>query len=127
MAGDEGILASTAQVLLAIGQNANTAQVLEANTNIWILYAEADMEKAFGKLGKSPELVANIGSITASWKQWLAMVASHRAAFYAINQNQNTWGLSTTQSKLNVCDSIWLGFLSDLKERRSDIVTNLGL
>ena len=127
MAGDEGILASTAQVLLAIGKDATTAQVLEANTNIWIKFAESDMEKAFGKLGKSPELVANIGSITASWKQWLAMVASHRAAFYAINQSQNTWTLATTQSKLNVCDSIWAGFLSDLKDNASDIITSMGL
>ena len=124
---DEGTLATTAQVLLAIGQNASAAQILEANTNIWIKMAESDMEKAFGKTGISPGLVANIGSITASWKQWLAMVASHRAAFYGINQNQNTWALATTQSKLNVCDSIWTGFLADLKEHSSDIVTQMGL
>lgn len=124
---DEGTLATTAQVLLAIGQNGSTAQVLEANTNIWILYAESDMEKAFGKLGETPELVANIGSITSSWKQWLAMVASHRAAFYGINQDQNNWELSTSQSKLNVCLNIWKGFLSDLKDSSSDIVTQMGL
>ena len=124
MVGDEGILATTAQVLLAIGQNAGAAQVLEANTNYWILMAEADMEKAFGdNIG----LVANIGTITAANKQWLAMVASHRAAFYGINQNQNSWQLATTQSKLNVCNSIWKGFLADLKENKSDIVADLGL
>lgn len=124
---DEGKLATTAQVLLAIGDGASAAQVLEANTNIWILMAESDMEKAFGKLGESPGLVANIGSITASYKQWLAMVASHRAAFYAINQDQNTWGLSTTQSKLSICNNIWKGFLSDLQDDSSDIVTQMGL
>lgn len=124
---DSGTLATTAQVLLAIGENASAAQILEANTNIWILYAESDMEKAFGKLGKSPELVANYASITASYKQWLAKVASHRAAFYAINQNQNTWQLATSQSKLNVCDAIWKGFMSDLKEQSSEIVSMMGL
>jgi hypothetical protein len=124
---DEGTLATTAQVLLAIGQSASATQILEANTNIWILMAESDMEKAFGKLGATPELVANYASIRASYKQWLAMVASNRAAFYAINQNQNTWGLATSQSKLNVLDSIWTGFLSDLKENSSEIVTMMGL
>ena len=121
---DQGTLATTAQVLLAIGQNASAAQVLEANTNIWILMAESDMEAAFGE---NIGLVANYSSITAANKQWLAMVASHRAAFYAINQDQNSWPLATTQSKLNVCDSIWQGFLSDLNARKADIIADLGL
>lgn len=124
---DEGTLATTAQVLLAIGQNASAAQILEANTNIWILMAESDMEKAFGLLGSSPGLVANYASITAAWKQWLAMVSSHRAAFYGINQDQNSWGLATTQSKLSVCNNIWKGFLADLKAHSSEIVTEMGL
>ena len=33
---DAGTLATTAQVLLAIGADASAAQILEANTNIWI-------------------------------------------------------------------------------------------
>ena len=82
---DEGTLATTAQVLLAIGQNASANQILEANTNIWILMAESDMES---EAGQEVGLVANYASITAAHKQWLALVASHRAAFYAINQNQ---------------------------------------
>ena len=121
---DSGTLATTAQVLLAIGENGSAAQILEANTNIWILMAESDMEHAFGdNIG----LVANYASITAAMKQWLAMIASHRAAFYGINHNQNSWQLATSQSKLNVCDAIWQGFLSDLKNRKADIVTDLGL
>lgn len=119
-----GTLATDAQILLAIGANASAAQVLGTNTDIWILMAESDMEKAFGgKIG----LVANYASITAANKQWLAMVASHRAAFYAINQNPNSWQLAVSQSKLNVCDSIWQGFLSDLKNNRADIKDDLGL
>ncbi len=121
---DSGTLATTAQVLLAIGQNGSTAQVLEANTNIWILFAESDIEKALGdKIG----IVANFGSVTAANKQWLAAVASHRAAFYGINQDQNSWGLATTQSKLNVCDAIWREFLGDIRNNRAKIVNDLGL
>lgn len=121
---DEGTLATTEQVLLAIGQDASAEQILEANTNIWVLYAESDMEKEFGdNIG----LVANYGTITAANKQWLAKVASHRAAFYAINQNQNSWQLATSQSKLNICNSIWKGFLSDLKNNKGDIAADLGL
>ena len=82
------------------------------------------MEKAFGQ---NIGLVANYSSITAALKQWLAMVMSNRAAFHAINQDQNSWQLATTQSKLNVFDSIWLGFLSDLKNDKADIVSDLGL
>lgn len=121
---DSGTLATTAQVLLAIGQNASANQILEANTNIWILFAESDMEKEFGD---NTEIVANYASISASMKQWLAKVASHRAAFYAINENQNSWSLATTQSKLNICNFIWKGFLSDLKANKADIIADLGL
>ena len=124
MAGDEGTLATTAQVLLAIGQNGSATQILEANTNYWILMAESDMEKAFGGgIG----LVANYASITASYKQWLASVASHRAAFYGINQNQNSWNLATAQSKLSICNNVWKGFLTDLKNNKADIVADMGL
>ena len=121
---DSGTLATTAQVLLASGENASATQILEANTNIWILMAESDMEKVFGD---SAGIVANYASITEAYKQWLAMVASHRAAFYGINQNQNTWQLATSQSKLNVCNSIWKGFLSDMKNNKADIVADMGL
>ena len=120
-------LCTEAQVLLAIGENASTVQKTSANVTIWINYAESDMEKAFGKLGSSPEIVANYGSVTASWKQWLASVAADRAAWRSINQNQNQWQLSTTQSKLNVLNATWKGFLSDLKGNSAEIVDALGL
>ncbi|KKK70094.1 hypothetical protein LCGC14_2927440 [marine sediment metagenome] len=119
-----GTLATDAQILLAIGQNASAAQILAGNTTIWIMLAESDMEKAFGD---NVGLVANIGSITAANKQWLAVVASHRAAFYAIQQDQNIWSLSTTQSKLNVIDDIWQEFLRNLKDNKADIIADLGL
>ena len=121
---DSGTLATTAQVLLAIGKDANADQILEANTNFWILMAESEMEKTFGKkIG----IVANYATLTAANKQWLAMVASHRAAFYAINQDQNAWQLATAQSKLNVCDSIWRGFMGDMKNNRASIIADLNL
>jgi len=120
--GDEGTLATTAQVLLAIGEDASANQILEANTNIWIKMAESDMEV---EAGQNVGLVANYASITPASKQWLAMVASHRAAFYAINQGQNNWSLATTQSKLNVCDSIWQEFKEKIKNK--DVIDDLGL
>ena len=117
-------LSTDAEILLAIGQNASAAQISSTNTDIWGAMAEADMEKAFGgNIG----LVANYGNITAALKPWLAMVHSHRTAFYGINQNQNTWQLATSQSKLNVIDSICLGSLSDLKTKNAEIVTDWGL
>ena len=121
---DTNTLATSAQILLAIGQNASTAQVLEANTNIWGAFAESEMETQFGnKIG----LVANYANITAAAKQWLAVIMSSRAAFHGINQDQNSWQLATTQSKLNVLDSVWIGFLSDLKNNKADITSDLGV
>jgi len=119
-----GTLATDAQILLAIGAGANAEQILGTNTDIWILMAESDMEKAFGG---GVGLVANYASITAAYKQWLAMIASHRAAFYGINYNPNSWQLATAQSKLNVCNNLWKGFLSDLKEHKADIIADMGL
>ena len=119
---DSGTLATTAQVLLAIGENASADQILVDNTNIWILMAESDMESV---AGYGVGLVANYGNITASYKQWLALVASHRAAFYAINQNQNTWQLATSQSKLNVIDTIWQEFQKRIKDK--DVINDMSL
>lgn len=119
---DSGTLATTAQVLLAIGANASAAQILEANTNIWILWAEADMETL---AGDNVGLVANYASITAANKQWLASTAAHRAAFYGINQNLNQWTLASSQSKLNVCDSFWQEFKAKIKDK--DVIADLGL
>jgi len=119
---DSGTLSTTAQVLLAIGKEASADQILEANTNIWILMAEAEMEMY---AGNNVGLVANYSSIPTALQQWLALVSSHRAGFFAINQDQNNWGLSTTQSKLNVCDSIWQDFLVKIKDK--DIIADLGL
>ena len=118
---DSGTLATTAQVLLAIGENASAKQILEANTNFWILMAESDMEAETEAVG----LVANYGTITATYKQWLALVASHRAAFYAINEQQNSWQLATTQSKLNVIDAIWQE--GKKKLNNADVISRMGL
>ena len=117
-----GTLATDAQILLAIGQNASAVQISATNTDIWILMAEADMET---EAGNTLGLVANYASITAANKQWLALVASQRAAFYAINQNPNSWELSTTQSKLNVIDTIWQEFKKNIKNK--DVIDDLGL
>jgi len=99
---DSGTLATTAQVLLAIGQNASAAQILEENTNIWILQAESLMSTDVDY-----DLVANIGEFSAYQKQTLALAASSKAAMIGINQNQNSWALSVTQSKLNVLDTLY--------------------
>lgn len=102
MAGDEGTLATTAQVLLAIGQDAAASQILEANTNYWILMAESLMSTDVDY-----DLVANIASFSAYQKQTLALASSSKAAMIGINQYQNNWQLATTQSKLNVLDSLY--------------------
>ena len=117
-----GTLATDAQILLAIGADASAAQILGTNTDIWILQAESDMEV---EAGNGVEIVANYATITASYKQWLAMVASNRAAFYAINQNPNSWQLATAQSKLNVIDSIWQDFRKKIKDK--DVIDTMGL
>ena len=121
---DEGTLATTAEVLLAIGANAGAAQILEANTNIWVKWAEGDMSTFLGI-----DLVANYASIGTNWKRYFAEVAANRAAFYAVNQDQESWDLSTTQSKLNVFDESWSSFkrLFELKDGRSDLLTEVGL
>lgn len=120
---DEGTLATTAQVLLSIGANASAAQILETNTNIWIKYAESDMEKMTGGKG----LVANYGDIGSTYKQWIAIVAANRAAWYAINQNQDQWGLATAQSKLNILDTTWQEFKKDVQPKDQDVIDNMGL
>lgn len=121
---DEGTLATTDQVLKSIGENGSANQILEANTNMWILYAESEMERAFGD---NVGLVANYATITAALKQWLAAIAADRAAWRGINHNQNTWQLATSQSKLNVLNATWKGFLSDLKNNKADILADLNL
>lgn len=116
---DEGTLATTAQVLLAIGENASSTQILEANTNYWIKYAEAEMSAE-----AEVDLVANYSSIGTNYKQFLASVAAARAAMHAISQNVNTWGISTTQTKLNLLNTIWQDGLRLL--RKPDVLALIG-
>ena len=98
---DAGTLATTEQVLLAIGQSASAAQILEANTNIWILQAEALI---FLETDTDYADATIYAALSANVKQSLSLCASSKAAMLAINQNQNQWQLATTQSKLNVLD-----------------------
>lgn len=104
-----GTLATDAQILLAIGQNASATQILGTNTDIWILMAEADIYVESGF-----DFVTNYASLKANTKQFLAALAANRAAFYAIQQNQNSWGLKTSQSKLNVINDIWTNGIKQL-------------
>ena len=119
---DEGTLATTAEVLLAIGANASADQILEANTNIWIKWAEGDMSVVADN-----DLVANYSDISTNYKRYFANVAANRAAFYAIQQDQNTWQLATSQSKLNVINDIWQQFIRFMKANRADILAAAGL
>lgn len=117
---DEGTLATTAQVLLGIGQNASAAQILEANTNIWILSAESEMSKA-----ASRDLVTNYAIISTYLKQWLAKIAVAGASIEAINQNPNTWRLASAQDKKNVHTTNWEKGLKDLEDK--DVIERLNL
>jgi len=117
-------LATDAQILLSIGANASAAQILNTNTDIGGGRAEADRERASGD---NVGLVENYAGITAALKQWLAGICADRAAWRAINQDQNIWQLATTQSKLNVLNATWKGFLSDLTKNKADIIADLNL
>ena len=120
---DAGTLATTAQVLLAIGDGASADQILEANTNCWILYAESDMNKVSG----GQDFVTNYASIEAGYKQYLANVSAARAAWYAIQQNQDSWDLETAQSKLNVSLKSWKDFIKDVEPKDQDVICKMGL
>jgi len=108
---DSGTLATTAQVLLAIGQDAGSAQILEANTNYWILMAESLMSTDVDY-----DLVTNIGEFSDYQKQVLALAASSKAAMIGINQDQNSWQLATSQSKLNVLDSLYKEAMEQIRK-----------
>lgn len=118
---DEGTLCTTAQSLLAIGDSASATQILEANTNIWVLMAESEMEVISDNVG----LVANYASIPATYKQWLAQMCSARVGMMGINENQNSWQLASTQSKLNVLNSLWEDGVKKLSDK--DVIGRMGL
>ena len=109
---DTGTLATSAEVILAIGASPTAAQILEANTNIWVQWAEGDMSALLLN-----DLVANYASIGTNWQRYFAQVAADRAAWYAINQDQDNWELATTQSKLNVFLESWKAFKSLAKDK----------
>lgn len=95
-----GTLATDAQILLAIGENASAAQVLATNTDIWILQAESLIMSDVDS-----DLVGDYATLDANLKQALSIAASSKAAIFAINHNPNSWQLATTQSKLNVLNT----------------------
>ncbi len=115
-------LVTEAEVLLAIGANASAAQVLDTNTTIWANWAEGDMSALANN-----DLVANVGDIGTNWLRFFAEVAANRAAWYAINQNQNTWQLATSQSKLNVYLESWQRYQDLVGDKNVDILDTVGL
>lgn len=110
---DEGTLATTEQVILAIGADASATQVLEVNTNIWILQAEALI---FLETDTDYVDATIYAALPANVKQSLALCASSKAAMLAINQDQDNWQLATSQSKLNVLDIQYNEALKRIKE-----------
>jgi len=108
---DEGTLATRAQVLFMLGENAGANQILEANTNYAILMAETLIF-----LETSSDFVTNYASIDAQLKQSLAMASSAKAVMILINQDQDNWQLATTQSKLNVLDTLYKETIKRIKE-----------
>ncbi len=108
---DEGTLATRAQVLFMLGENAGANQILEANTNYAILMAESLIF-----LETSSDFVTNYASIDAQLKQSLAMASSAKAVMILINQDQDNWQLATTQSKLNVLDTLYKETIKRIKE-----------
>jgi len=69
--------------------------------------------------------VTNYASVPTLLRQFLANLAADRAAWYAIQQDQNSWSLATTQSKLNVIDFKWKEGIKYLKDK--DKIDLLGL
>jgi len=118
---DEGTLATTAEVLLAIGENASADQILEANTNIWIKWAEGDITALAVN-----DIVANYEEIGTNFKRYFSQVAANRAAWYAINQDQDNFGLATSQSKLNIFLESWNAFVKLMKDK-ADFMDLIGL
>ena len=114
-------LTTEAEVLLAVGQNGSAAQISGANILIWGNWAEGDMSALADK-----DLVANYASIGTNWKPYFSQVAANRAAFYAINQDQNTWQLATSQSKLNVINDSWQSYTKLMKDK-ADFMATVGL
>lgn len=107
---DEGTLATTAQVLFFLGENAGTNQILEANTNYAILMAESLIF-----LETDHDFVDDYANVNANLKQSLALCAAAKSAMILINQDQNVWQLATSQSKLNVLDSLYSETMKRIK------------
>lgn len=111
MAGDEGTLATTAQVLFMLGENATANQILEANTNFAILFAEAEIF-----IDTDRDFVATIGDLDANLKQALAFAASAKAAEILVNQNPNAWQIATSTFKVNELKGFYKDVINRVKE-----------
>ncbi len=74
---DEGTLATTAQVLFMVGENAGANQILIDNTNIAILMAEAQI---FLETDTDYANATIYAALDANVKQALALCASSKAA-----------------------------------------------
>lgn len=97
---DEGTTQTTAQVLFLLGENATANQILEANTNYAILYAEALLY-----LLTSSNFVTNWASVDTNLKQAVGLFTGCTAAILLINQNPNAWTGNTTQDKKNTLNN----------------------
>ena len=104
-------LCTEAEALLAIGQNAGAAQILTANTTIWVNMAEGLISSEVDY-----DVVTNYASFTTWQKEVLKVAATSMAAMIGINQNQNSWQLATAQSKLNVLDYLYYKSIEQIRK-----------
>lgn len=105
-----GTLATDPQIIFMLGENASANQIIEANVDFAILFAEAEIF-----LDTDRDFVSTIGALDANLKQSLALAASAKAAEILINQNPNSWQIATSTFKINKLASFYKDVIDRIK------------
>jgi len=117
---ETGIFASMAHVIRKAGANANaTAIASETIINDFLTQAESEINVATRYNWSD-----NYATLNADVKGILTEAASNHAAINVVNYDPNAWGLSTTQTKLDVLEKAYLRVLSILRDIRAQTFVN---
>ncbi len=94
---DEGIFATTAQVILKAGLNANATAILEASINDFMTQVESQINTE-----SEYNWSDAFGALNVDVKGILSMAASNKAAIYCINYDPTSWTTNVATFKINV-------------------------
>lgn len=112
-----GIFATSGQVILKAGVNANMTAISESSINDFCVQVENQIN-----VESEYDWSTNYGSLDATVKSLLSLAASNKAAIYAIAYDPTAWTTNVATFKINVLQTGYDEAIKMLRETDKAVI-----